>query len=739
MKKLTLIWTLTCILYQQVYTQDHHLPFYEITTDTILNDVVEHPFWQILKDPKGKWTINDVTTPPVIHYFQTDSNDRKSINYSINTVWFRYRIKNVMKKAAKISIKANWEKSELYFFNPNGVMTTKTTGWLYPWNKRDGLRKIHYIPVTLEPGQELLVYNRVYNAYRSYKPSHFSVEFASTEKLINSVYVNNDTAYFSTINNAFLFAILLFATFINLFFYFVVREKVYLYYALFLLSMGLTKFTELTNLLFRNYGELYIYLNWFPVIFYFYFLIRFVRHFLQTRLYFPATDRALKFAAYLQAILFLAVYFIEPMLSGRWSGTLTILLNLSFCAIFTSILVTFIFYLRHRNRSLRVLLIAALPAFIVWGLLYSIRSIFYILNATFGLPVPELIAAVNQQYVLIDNICTYWFVFAFSSDLFFRFSDLLKEVEKQKLEKELERARLIELQRAELEKQVVERTAELKQSLEELKTTQHQLIQSEKMASLGELTAGIAHEIQNPLNFVNNFSEVSQELMEEMEKELQDGNEKQAGELAKDIRQNIQKIKEHGKRADSIVKAMLLHSRANTGQKEPVDLNALTDEYLHLSYQGLRAQDKLFNATIKKDLDPGIGYVMAIRQDLGRLFLNLFNNAFYATSEKRKKRLNGFQPTVSVTTQVVSLNPDGNRMAEIRVKDNGMGIPGHILDKLFQPFFTTKPAGKGTGLGLSLSYDIVTKGHGGHIKVETKEGEFAEFIIQLPLQEVKKP
>jgi len=264
-----------------------------------------------------------------------------------------------------------------------------------------------------------------------------------------------------------------------------------------------------------------------------------------------------------------------------------------------------------------------------------------------------------------------------------------------------------------------------------LKSTQSQLIQSEKMASLGELTAGIAHEIQNPLNFVNNFSEVNKELVDELKSELSTGNMQLANEIADDIKDNSEKINHHGKRADAIVKGMLQHSRTNSGQKEPTDINALADEYLRLAYHGLRAKDKNFNAEIKTDFDPAIGRIGIVPQDIGRVLLNLYNNAFYAVTEKKKLQSDNYEPTVVVSTQTVK-PPLGGLGVLISVKDNGNGIPQKVLDKIFQPFFTTKPTGQGTGLGLSLAYDII-KAHGGEIKVETREGEGSEFIIQLPV------
>jgi signal transduction histidine kinase len=267
---------------------------------------------------------------------------------------------------------------------------------------------------------------------------------------------------------------------------------------------------------------------------------------------------------------------------------------------------------------------------------------------------------------------------------------------------------------------------EIQAALSKLKEAQAQLIQSEKMASLGELTAGIAHEIQNPLNFVNNFSEVNVELITELEEETRNGNMEEIKTIVAALKGNEEKIKHHGKRADAIIKGMLLHSRKNTEQKEPTDINALCDEYLRLSYHGLRAKDKTFNADYKTDFDQSISHVNIVPQDIGRVFLNLFNNAFYAAYEKKKKLGDGYEPTVFVSTR----RQDGK--IEINVQDNGMGISKSLVDKIFQPFFTTKPAGQGTGLGLSLSYDIV-KAHGGNITVESEAGRGTTITVALPV------
>ncbi len=268
---------------------------------------------------------------------------------------------------------------------------------------------------------------------------------------------------------------------------------------------------------------------------------------------------------------------------------------------------------------------------------------------------------------------------------------------------------------------------EFEKTRNELEIAKKQLIQLEKMASLGELTAGIAHEIQNPLNFVNNFSEVNAELIDEMQQEIDKGNFEEAKAIACAIKENQQKINQHGKRADSIVKNMLLHSRDNSSEMQPTDINALADEYLRLSYHGLRAKDKTFNSAMMTNLDSNLPKVNVIPQDFGRVLLNLFNNAFYAVHQKQKTADANYKPEVSVTTSLE------NGQIIIMVKDNGSGIPENIKDKIMQPFFTTKPTGEGTGLGLSLSYDMVVKGHGGNIDIKTKEGEYTQFIITIPI------
>ena len=337
----------------------------------------------------------------------------------------------------------------------------------------------------------------------------------------------------------------------------------------------------------------------------------------------------------------------------------------------------------------------------------------------FGCIMLGTLNANNKEQKIILSRITNVFDFAYT-----RFEDLQQ---KEKLAKQAEED-LIKLK---------EEKRKTDQAITELKSTQAQLIQSEKLASLGELTAGIAHEIQNPLNFVNNFAEVSAEMLDEMHEELEKGDTTEAIAIAADLKTNLEKINHHGKRASSIVKGMLEHSRASTGTKVAIDLNALSDEYLRLAYHGLRAKDNNFNATMETHFDPDLSKIEVIPQDIGRVLLNLINNAFYAVAERSRSTVGAplagahvpYQPTVTITTRKLA------DAIEITVQDNGNGIPDAIKDKIFQPFFTTKPTGQGTGLGLSLAYDIVTKGHGGSLAVESTPGDGTSFVIQLPINE----
>ncbi len=449
-------------------------------------------------------------------------------------------------------------------------------------------------------------------------------------------------------------------------------------------------------------------------------IIRYLRKSLQTSLKLPKWDRILA------AIMYIAIaLFVVELLASRFRPVTIWLSHLPLLSII------YILYREKEFSSARPVLLAVAP---------------YILLSLFG----DIIKLTSEnQYStwksLISTATVCSVIWMIAMWIITNKQKKALNREKIKTKEEEEQKSIMTTLKMELEVQVAQRTTELtqqkeelEQTLIELRSTQSQLIQSAKMASLGELTAGIAHEIQNPLNFVNNFSEVNMELIDEMQQEIDNGNLEEVKAIAGDIKENEKKITMHGRRADAIVKGMLQHSRSSGGQKELTGINALADEYLRLAYHGLRAKDNSFNATIHTDFDENIGKINIMPQDMGRVLLNLFNNAFYSITEKKKQAANdpaapkAYEPTISVSTKKIN-SPSGAAGVEIKIKDNGTGIPKTILDKVFQPFFTTKPTGMGTGLGLSLSYDII-KMHGGELKVETKEGEYAEFIILLPLK-----
>ncbi|RPA68958.1 hypothetical protein EF405_08765 [Cyclobacteriaceae bacterium YHN15] len=399
-----------------------------------------------------------------------------------------------------------------------------------------------------------------------------------------------------------------------------------------------------------------------------------------------------------------------------------------------------IFYTHYRNIT------GAKWAILAGAIVPTTAIIIYIMLHKYNL---DLYNEYDKFLLSLNILSPPLFLLAYISVRFREILQAVREESQKLLQVTEEKREILANQNMVLEKQVEERTEELKKSLENLKSTQAQLIQSEKMASLGELTAGIAHEIQNPLNFVNNFSEVSAELLEEIREARSERRDLPAGEsesrsktetdemedeILEDIRQNLEKINHHGKRADAIVKGMLEHSRTGSGEKELTDINSLASEYLNLAYQSFKSKNEGVDIKLITDLDPSLPKIELVRADIGKVLLNILNNAFYAVTSKFDIHHSSFEiqelPKVTIKTKNLGDKPDSYRV-EISISDNGPGIPDAIKDKIFQPFFTTKPTGQGTGLGLSLSYDIV-KAHGGELRVDSSDGMGAEFIIQLP-------
>ncbi|MCW5914721.1 MAG: hypothetical protein KIT66_08955 [Chitinophagaceae bacterium] len=695
-------------------------PPYIISADTATTKTqLPDSCWQMLTDSTGKMTLQEAISSD---QFQ---NTSREIDYHFKTYWIRYRIKNQMNKDVQIALWAdNISYSDFYVKTDDTNWQHFRSGGLVPYSKRNGLKSLRAILQTIAPGESIMVYqNNTYN-YILDKPVRMSAGFSFEAVVSQARYAH----YIMSINETFILGLMLLTVAINLYFFIIVREKEFLYFALFFLFYGLVLGSHLDDVILRNHPALLRYLFLLMVPPMLFSLIHSVRYFLKTFIYFPKWDKELVALSFVQAIV---IWFTDIIPSITHNASLnSIVRNINFSTvilIYASLLVAAFLSRKNRRKDIR-LVIYGLAPFSFTFLLSIVFALFKNSNY-FNTRSEAFINFITESSLInnvINRICLVWMFIIFAYVLLLRFSMLRKKYIQEKLDREQERSAMIEQQKVDLEKQVAERTNELQQSLEDLKSTQKQLIQSEKMASLGELTAGIAHEIQNPLNFVNNFSDINTELIGEADQEIDKGNVTEAKAILNDIKENEEKINHHGKRADAIVKSMLQHSRTSSGQKEPTDINALCDEYLRLAYHGMRAKDKSFNCETKTEFDSSLPKINVVPPDIGRVLLNLINNALFTVGDKSKQHLSGYEPTVTIRTK------NSGDSIEIIVKDNGNGIPEKIKDKIFQPFFTTKPTGQGTGLGLSLSYDII-KTHGGEIRVNSKEGEGTEFIIQLPI------
>ncbi|OOQ62153.1 sensor histidine kinase [Mucilaginibacter pedocola] len=704
------------------HAQTGQPPVYEIKTDTASIYWLDSPYYKILPDPSEKLTLKQVRA---MAFPQLKEEFFRMKDFSINVYWLNYRIKNSMAKPLNVAIGSSISRFDVFAIDSAGRVTQKTTGYNVPFSQRSGLKRFRRAVFTLAPGEELTFYERQYINFRLERRTSTQPVF----KLLHNEAQDAIDFYEGHLVDisiiAFLCGILILASLVNVFFFFVSREKVYLYFALFGLCYTLLAGNfPIADVFLREMPELARY-NAELAMFAGFFLWKFLSDFYDSAALFP---RWHKWSNYLSYCIFPAfLIMLWPQRIGMaWVSIITSTIVSVF--ILNSLAVLSFSLFRSRQDKM-FKLVTALP-FLVIGLIYLVADIAYGSGASRN----WFVMFIHDSGSDITLLCFYWLVILFLWKMIQRFQTLQKQVLQEALEKEriereaeAERLQLIASQKEVLEHQVAERTAELHQSLNELKQTQAQLIQSEKMASLGELTAGIAHEIQNPLNFVNNFSEVSAELLDELEIELTNGDKEEAIAIAGDVKQNLEKILHHGKRADGIVKGMLQHSRASSSAKEPTNLNQLTDEYLRLAYHGLRAKDKSFNAELITKFGDSLPLVKVVPQDIGRVLLNLFTNAFYAMQQKQKTAGAGYKPILIIKTFTP---PSGGWGASVR--DNGTGIPEAIRDKILQPFFTTKPTGEGTGLGLSLSYDIVVKAHNGKIEIDSVEGEYTEFTISIP-------
>lgn len=660
-----------------------------------------------LRDPTGGMMIPEVLSSTNNARWQPVNKQVVSFGITKDVYWIRVPLQNNTGRPLLLKV-ANNALTEVRVYETvnNQVTGEHFSGATQPFAQRQLLDVDYLFPLKVTPGAAATVYIRV----QHFRGTHFPLLAGTGAAFYNEAGRRN-------LLQGMYYGFMLLMVLYNLFIYFSLRDSSYLYYVVYVFLMGLFN-ASVTGYAFRYIWPNLPALNAYEDILSALVCmagILFTVNFLNTKQNAPVFHRVL--------LALLAAYTVIGAVVGAgyfYPGSV---------AVETLSLVLVLVLFGAAYRVLQKGYQPALFFLFAWSLLL-ISVVVFVLKDFDVLPYTDFTESSLQIGSAVEALLL-------SMALANRINVLKKEKQEAQWEtlRSLEKNRTLMAEQNEmLEKKVEERTSELKlankellTALKNLKDTQAQLVQREKMASLGELIAGIAHEIQNPLNFVNNFSENNAELLAELKQAVDTGNNTEALALVEQTIANEERITHHGKRADSIVKNMLQHSRSKAEQKELADINALVDEYLRLSYHGLRAQDKLFNATLETHFDPAAGCLYIIPQEIGRVLLNLFNNAFYSVNKKKKAKPD-YNPVVRVQTQ---------RSADsviICISDNGLGIPEAIFDKIFQPFFTTKPVGEGTGLGLSLSYDIVANGHAGQMTVETKDGDFTTFKIILPTQ-----
>ncbi len=669
-------------------------------------DITAH--MQVLEDPGGKLSFDDVRSAAFQNAFKPSNKPILNFGFTESVYWLRFTFNNTASEKLVFEIAhAFLPVTNLYYKDSSGKTVEMLAGYQIPLNKK--IIRHHFQVFPLPGGEHVFYVKIISNSHpikaTIYKASVYDIK-TYRQRLIYGFYIG----------------CLFFVILSNLFFFFSLRNRLYLFYA----------------------GIVVVYISYAAAVMDG-FILYFIPHIDLMFWYITiptigVTLQMIYALVFLEVkkynlplyrfTVWLIVYFASYMIIKFWLPLTTVLAINTVHALISFFTMGYLGYATGK-RGNRLGYYFALAYFIYFLLVLAEATYIQLGKPTYLFELSHVsVATLIEAFILS---------FLLSKRLEFEKEETEKERHKaqvQLLEKTMENERIVKEQNATLEKRVEERTIDLKNMLKELQSAQAQLIQSEKMASLGELTAGVAHEIQNPLNFVNNFSEVSNELLADLKAEQlkpkEERNYALEEELIRDIELNLEKINYHGNRADAIVKGMLQHSRGGAGQKEPTNINHLCEEFIRLSYHGLRAKDKSFSADFKTDFDEGIDKINIVPQDIGRMLLNLFNNAFYAVNERQKAERETYKPLVSVTTCKLyntSLRDGG---IQIKVTDNGNGIPQNIVDKIFQPFFTTKPTGEGTGLGLSLSYDII-KTHGGEIKVRSTTGEGTEFVIQLPV------
>ncbi|MBR2648732.1 MAG: hypothetical protein IKD55_07815 [Sediminibacterium sp.] len=737
---------------------------YLIKTDTAAEIQLERKYWRVWDDSATNTKFEVVSSPVFANRFR-QFDTAQQFDFSVKTYWFKFKIKNTLQKDIEIGIAAEASEADIYYSDSSKQWKHLETGWNRNKLSRDGYKYLNTVSIVLNPNQEISIFIRRHNLFRYIIPQKISVYLikASFEKKFDLKNTFTGKSSFEIIVNAFLLGLIVITCIFNLTFYRAIKEKEYLNFSLFLMFFALnTVFGFFSDLFFGVQGYASFILLFITLMLWFFFLMLFIQSFFRTKTYLPKWHKFLTVYNYVVAGAWIfQMYLLKAEITTYWFDRLLDANSLLYFLFFDFLFITIFLLLFNKKVKINTRLLATVPLFFFFGPVYTAQQYYSLAEKYFKTKLPPFVQWVNDWNSLFTLIGVFWMILFFSWLLFKRYETLQKklveeEIEKEKMAREIEeeKNRMIVQQNEILEKQVAERTKALQQSLENLQSTQQQLIQSEKMASLGELTAGIAHEIQNPLNFVNNFSELNNELLQELGPLDKLGVTADQQDILKDLQSNSEKINHHGQRAAAIVKGMLQHSRTSSGQKEPTDINALCDEYLRLAYHGLRAKDKNFNAEFKTVFDTSIPKVNIVPQDMGRVVLNLINNAFFAVAERLKAcqaepvevdkpnnsdatlpRQGGinsaqgdidYNPLVTVTTKNL-----GNKI-EITVSDNGTGIPNEIKEKIFQPFFTTKPTGQGTGLGLSLAYDIVTKVHSGKLTVESEQGKGTTFKIEIP-------
>jgi two-component system, NtrC family, sensor kinase len=732
MNKIQLLLTCVFLTFASHVDAQKTLPkTFEITKDTSFWRL-DTTHFQLLEDTDSHYTLRDVLRPPLSNQFYHDipyNNERRASTY-----WVRFRIKNRLNKDLKLFLLGDYSFFTAYLQDSTQKWVVKKTGRLLKRSELDtssGSHERYRVFFELKINQELLVYQQLKSAFWQLRPVYIR-PYLSTQTQRVQLYFDEyktkqrwEEFFFAGL----MLGVLLLAAFYNLFIFFSIRDRLYLYFGICLLFFAFDRQEHFISLaFFEEYAEGFSFCYNFFFILFFFFFIHSLRLFINAK-QIPKWNNTVSFFLFLTVVLSIIKMFTFSLLSNSDFFTFDLIVDIFIRCTYIPLLIINVLMVRQKNQYARYLLIATVPLFVFW-LFTLIAQFLSVFEINFEVPI-----YVYENQRLIENFCFTWMIVFFMGALVVRFNAYKKRIAEQALEKEhlekereIEKQQILATQNETLERQVAERTAELKAS-------QAQLIQSEKLASLGELTAGIAHEIQNPLNFVNNFSELSVDLAKELKEEIEkpEIDKEYVKELMGDLSTNQEKINHHGKRASSIVKGMLEHSRMSTGVKELTDINKLADEYLRLSYHGLRAKDKNFNSDFKTDFDENMPKIEVIPQDIGRVLLNLINNAFYAVHQRKQqpskglKTSEGYAPTVTLSTK----NLDNQII--INIKDNGTGMPESVRAKIFQPFFTTKPTGEGTGLGLSLAYDIITKGHGGTIEVESVEGEGTTFVVKLPI------